>query len=347
MALSNETYQKIDEILNTPIDELIREGQDINFEDIKPEIEEIISIISMFRKYPNFLNTLPSSNLQNIINSWDQLINEVSIIKNINIQHVISNNNYIQTRKNNIKSHYNNLFQPFILPLKLYFYSKEIDEPVNLMKDAEDLKEQQRNLVEESKLKVKEIEKAKNAVIEEDVKIFYSNQFESLEEQFKTNADIWQKRLVYSITFLLLLLLVILISKFITIDETILSSTSRFITNLLSLNNTVWFEIAFVQLIVISLLSWVIIFCNKNFKVNKNLEYIYKQKHTMLQVYPSYSNLISEVGVSRDKVTAELGSIIFNIPHTGYVKSNGEGVSDPHPTIINNLADSISKTISK
>jgi hypothetical protein len=83
-----------------------------------------------------------------------------------------------------------------------------------------------------------------------------------------------------------------------------------------------------------------IYFFSKYYSINKNLEYIYRQKETMIDVYLPYVESFSKVGVDKDKVTAELGKIIFDIPSAGFIKHDGS-TNDNSPNIINNFFDKI------
>jgi hypothetical protein len=65
----------------------------------------------------------------------------------------------------------------------------------------------------------------------------------------------------------------------------------------------------------------------------------------MIQVYIPFVKTIGEQGLQRDLVTVELGKILFNVTHSGYIKSDGSSDNDS-PNIFN-FAEKVIKKDSK
>jgi hypothetical protein len=80
----------------------------------------------------------------------------------------------------------------------------------------------------------------------------------------------------------------------------------------------------------LGVISYLIYFCNKNYSICKNNQIIYEQKHKMIKVYIPFVKTIGESGLERDKVTGELGKILFEIRGTGFIKNDG-GHDDNSP----------------
>lgn len=77
------------------------------------------------------------------------------------------------------------------------------------------------------------------------------------------------------------------------------------------------------RIALITTFSYMIFFSSKNYSICKNNQLIYEQKHTMIKVYIPFVKTISETGLDRDKVTVELGKILFDIRGTGFIKNDG------------------------
>lgn len=60
---------------------------------------------------------------------------------------------------------------------------------------------------------------------------------------------------------------------------------------------------------------------------------IYEQKHTMIKVYFPFARSITQSGIDRDKITVELGKILFEIRGTGFVRNDG-GHEDNSPHLM-------------
>jgi|GEM_PF-6111006 len=187
--------------------------------------------------------------------------------------------------------------------------------------------------LEEEIIKTKnELDKAVENKLAESIKKIYDGEFTKLEGEFKTKSDIWLKRLRRTIFLFFVYGLLALFSIFIDFPKTF----ELWIIPIKIPDN--FAVLAVINTLIVSLLSWMTFFFSRNYSINKNLEYIYKQKHTMLQVYPAYSNIFDKIGIDRDKVTAELGKLVFDIPYTGFLKHDGSS-NDTSPNIITNIVD--------
>jgi hypothetical protein len=260
--------------------------------------------------------------------------------------------NTSNTFKQNFQEFLNPTIQQFNL-LEAYLYYKFIDDYSTIEKKnkflekinensllidniSSELKEKKDNLDTMFKTASDSIQSINAAALEKSDQILeesrrilkgklaekYNEQFKNTSSDFKEISNKWRLGLYISIGFLAIALGMVFYFEF---------NNTDIIKNLS-------YHLLSTKIGIISLLAWLILFCNKNYSNNKNLSYIFEQKHVMLNTYLAFVDTIDD-SYLRDRIAGEIGKIIFEVVDTGFVKSSPES----SPTFISQLENIMKK----
>lgn len=152
----------------------------------------------------------------------------------------------------------------------------------------------------------------------------YDNEFKSFSTKFSNYSLYW---LVAIITLLIIFACLLGIFFTLPVPE--------------DLTNAQAIESSALRIVLFSLNSWAIFFCSRNYSVNRNLEYIYKQKEVMAKVFFKFVDSISNPD-DRSRLSVELAKILFEVYQTGLIKNTG-GTDDSSPSIVQTFLDKIPK----
>ncbi len=174
-------------------------------------------------------------------------------------------------------------------------YKSEIQEKVSKFNEFE------KEVQNEGK---KAIEKA-NELLEEarrtlkgKLAVQYKKQFEIKAKKFNDIANIWKITTFFSIGLLIII--------FAGISWLEYNFQEKIKNIIISVNVS--------KVGIISILAWLVFFFNRNYSNNRNLSYIFEQKHVMLETYIAFIDTIEDKEI-KDKIAAELGKIIFEVSY--------------------------------
>jgi hypothetical protein len=329
----------------------IPEGITINQEEIDKLYDDLDEIFKTLNKEPkdsNFFNSNLLDSLYAEFNSKSELFIREFQKKDWEPEDLVElklkANNYLNKLKDFLREIHNSKLMSAYLYLKHLEITQISDKKNELINFIDENLELIKNQVEEVKISIlkrkdqlndiqKESKKLQETAIENVKKLeeegrrllkgkiseTYKREFDVKSLKFEKISKRWRCWLYVSLIFLFIALFSSLIYE-ISSSEKIKDIQSSFLITKVSL---------------LSVLAWLTLFFSKNYNNNKNLAYIYEQKHVMISTYLAFIDTISDEQV-KNNLAGEIGKIIFDVVETGFIKVPQEPTPNI-PSIVSNI----------
>jgi hypothetical protein len=324
----------IDNCTSTPIENLIINPNwgTINFEQVKPEIEKLYSMLNHLKLLP--LELLPNDIATNIYNQGTPVLQTIEQIKKFSVEQsnpVGIRANLVATLTSQINEFYK-IAQSWIpyLAYQKGDVQKNIDSLTKSVKLANDTLEIAKKDAEK---KSKEIDDIISAAKEASASVgvaHFTADFSKESVELEGNARLWLTAtgVFASITLVLALLSLLFI-------------------NMRDLTTIQLIQITTTKIIVLAILISATIWCGKIYKANKHLSIVNKHRANSLKTFQAFMKA-AENEYARDAVLLETTKAIFGLSSTGYLDNDSTQLDASTKVIelIKNGSQLLSKTSS-
>lgn len=301
----------INKVKNINLENLKREGRDYEFTDVYFEIKSIYDKILELENSEDWVNSLPLSRKQDLLN---HLSNFYSIIEAINNFTPASMGNAQSERDNlanNIRNEYNEFYDKLIQPLKV----EEISRRSSKSSVSTISKKAESELTEIQKIKnnVEELlESTKKATAQTGLNVF-SKVFD---DQAEENKNLSKKWLIISIVLLFIL---------ITIHILIMLESAFLLSK--NMNPIQSLTLLIARILPVTLGYYALYQSVKNYNVNMHLYTVNRHRSNVLKTFESFVKSTDDPR-NRDAVLIKAAESIFSPGDSGYLsnKDTKEGL---------------------
>lgn len=323
--------QKIDSILETPIEQLITSSEwgKINFEDIEEDIQKLYDMLNHLKLLP--LNLLPETEIDKILNNLTQPKNYIEQIKKFDIEQADpkGSRNTISTNfRANIDAFYTatHLWIPY-----LAYQKGDVQQNINQLnrsvQQAADVVEKAKAQIEEKKQEIDSVvQAAKEASASVGVSHFSAN--------FSQEATNLQKSAKYWLWTTIGLAVITLIATIVSYWWLKIPDQS---------NNAQIVQVLSTKLIIISIFFTSTLWAGKMYRAQMHQMTVNKHRANSLLTFQAFIKASND-NHTRDAVLMETTKSIFTLAPSGYIENDSSGSKQTNVVeIVKTGIDSVKK----
>jgi hypothetical protein len=318
--MKDELKERITNISDYNISDLVHEDSDFNFVEIKDMLKDLIENISSTLQYPKFFDTILD------IKTVEKLIDNLNVvlqgIVNFDATKVDNPTNSRQTLIDQIKRLNHQLYLSFIQQYLIFVIRKQLNKGAN--------KELEKRL----QLQTKELEKQKDeadgilSTLRETTGQVGITQYEQVfEEEAKLNKN---SATIWLISFLSsgVVLMGILAYIFLQIPET-------------TIKNYLWY-VSINRIVLLSIAGYLFYQLVKNYNAKMHLYTLNTHRRNCLRVFEKMKDSANSDEV-KDEILKQATKTIFESGETGYIETRGSGSGVGAINIIERIGNGMNK----
>ncbi len=314
-----------------------------NIESLKPIVEDVYSKLTQVNDFG--INSVPKNLIYNFFSGVNQFFQNIQSISEMSNENFITQKNSIENR---VKQNYENILLNWpqvaaVISLKIQDNNNESIAQIDSIKtDIKNTKEFIDSIKSDYETALTDFKTKFKEELQSSQLISEKNTFENRASSNRKNSNYWLGGSVIIFLLLIILLYCFFINPLLEVHNIDLKFIRNFNNNKLDFSkNILWYQlikVAFLKLLIISMLVYILTFCIKNYNVEKHNFVINTNKVNSIQssLYFLNNNLIDND--VKNEIIKLVCQSIFSHQNTGFLGKDSE---PSNPIFIDKIIDKI------